>query len=261
VKAMFSTLWRAIIPLLMLAPFPAISQDKQGTVNVDSLAVYSKMSTESDVVQTLTPGTVARILLTVTNEEGKWCSIASQNGASRIGYVLCSGLDMPKEIPAVTARGESRLQILIGSARVTAASSKQQTHGSNQASLARQTLAPLAEYSWSSYPKTLVIAIRRGCPYCDASMPFYRRLSEQEKNSALRAHLLVVMPNNASSGGSFLEKENLEVQAIFGQELQALNVSGTPTVLLLDSSGRVEQTWVGQLTPRMEKDVLRAAEE
>jgi hypothetical protein len=92
-------------------------------------------------------------------------------------------------------------------------------------------------------------------------MPFYRRLSEQEKNSALRAHLLVVMPNNASSGGSFLEKENLEVQAIFGQELQALNVSGTPTVLLLDSSGRVEQTWVGQLTPRMEKDVLRAAEE
>jgi hypothetical protein len=80
----------ALISLFLLAPFPAISQDKQGTVNVDSLAVYSKMSTESDVVQTLTPGTVARILLTVTNEEGKWCSIASQNGASRIGYVLCS---------------------------------------------------------------------------------------------------------------------------------------------------------------------------
>ncbi len=260
-KTSLSTVGCALIPLLMLVPSPAYPQDKQGTVKVDALAVYSRMSTESDVVKTLAQGTVVRILLTMTSEEGSWCSIASQNGSSRIGYVSCSGLDRPKDISAVDARGGSRIEILIGISHLPAQPSKRQTHGSEELGLAGQTLAPLPGYSWSSYPKTLVIAIRRGCPYCDASMPFYRQLGEQEKSNALRAHVLVVMPNDASYGSSLLEKNNLEVQGIFGQRLDALRVSGTPTVLLLDSSGRIEREWIGQLTPRAEKEVMNAAAE
>jgi thiol-disulfide isomerase/thioredoxin len=261
VKTPSSTVGCALIPLLMLLPSPASPQDKQGTVKVDSLAVYSKMSTESDVVKTLAQGTVVRILLTVTSEEGNWCSVASQDSSSRIGYVPCSGLDRPKDIPAVDAQDGSRLQILIGTAHTPVQPSKRQTHESEGLGGVGQTLAPLPGYSWSSYPKTLVIAIRRGCPYCDASMPFYRQLSEQEKSNVLRAHVLVVMPNNATSGSTFLSKDNLESQAIFGQDLDALNVSGTPTVLLLDSSGRIEREWVGQLSPRAEKEVMNAAAE
>jgi thiol-disulfide isomerase/thioredoxin len=261
VKTSSSTVGCALIPLLMLLPSPASPQNKQGTVKVDSLAVYSKMSTESDVVKTLAQGTVVRILLTVTSEEGNWCSVASQDSSSRIGYVPCSGLDRPKDIPAVDAQGGSRLQILIGTAHTPVQTSKRQTHGSEEGGVVGQTLAPLPGYSWSSYPKTLVIAIRKGCPYCDASMPFYRQLGEQEKSNVLRAHVLVVMPNDAASGSRFLSKDDVEVQGIFGQELEALNVSGTPTLLLLDSSGRIEREWVGQLSPRAEKEVMNAAAE
>ena len=261
VKTPSSTVWCALIPLLMLMPSPASPQNKQGTVKVDSLAVYSRMSTESDVVKTLAKGTVVRILLTVTSEEGNWCGIASQDSSSRIGYVPCSGLDRPKDIPEVADQGGSHIQILIGISHTPAQTSKRQTHGSEDVGLAGQTLAPLPGYSWSSYPKTLVIAIRKGCPYCDASMPFYRQLGEQEKSSVLRAHVLVVMPNDASYGSSLLEKNDVEVQGLFGQKLAALNVSGTPTVLLLDSSGRIEREWVGQLSPRAEKDVVNAAAE
>ena len=124
-----------------------------------------------------------------------------------------------------------------------------------------QTLEELPGYRWSSYRKTLVLAIRRGCPYCEASMPFYKQLSEQERSNMLRAHVLVVMPNDASSGGTFLRTDDVEAQAIFGQRLGALRVPGTPTVLLLDSSGRVEREWIGQLTPREEKEVMNAAKE
>src|ERR1039458_9126757 len=130
VKTSSSTLWCALIPLLMLAPSPASPQDKQGTVNVDSLAVYSKMSTESDIVKTLAQGTVVRILLTVTSEEGNWCGVASQDSSSRIGYVPCSGLDRPKDIPAVADQGGSRIEILIGTAHTPLPTSKRQTHGS-----------------------------------------------------------------------------------------------------------------------------------
>ena len=261
VKTPASTLWCALIPLLLLAPSPASPQNKQGMVNADSLAVYSKMSTESDLVQTLAPGTVVRILIAVTNEEGKWCSIASQDGSSRIGYVLCSGLDMPKETPAVAAQGGSGIQVLIGNAHTPAQTSKRQTHRSDAMGLTGQSLAPPAGYSWSSYPKTLVIALRRSCPYCKASLPFYKQLSDLEKSSVLRAHLLVVMRSDESAGRSFLKTGEVEVQGIFGQNLDDLKVTGTPAVMLLDSSGRIEQTWVGQLTPRLEKEVINAAEE
>jgi hypothetical protein len=218
------------------------------------------MSTESDVVQTLAQGTAVHILLTVTGEEGNWCSIASQDGSSRIGYVLCSGLDRPKDSPAEAAQRGSFPQIEIISSYTPVQAPKRQAHGIEAGGIVGQTLAPLPGYSWSSYPKTLVIAIRRGCPFCDASMPFYRQLGEQERISVLRAHVLVVMPNDASSGSSLLRKGDVEVQGIFGQDLDALKVSGTPTVLLLDSSGRIERVWIGQLTQRAEKEVMSAAE-
>ncbi len=261
VETTSSTVWCALISLVLLVPSPALPQGKQGTVQRDSLDVYSEMSTQSDVVKTLTHGVAVRILLTVTGEEGDWCSIASQNGSSRLGYVLCSGLDRPKETPAEAVQRGSFPQIEMIGSYTPAQASKRQKPGSEKGSPGGQVLAPLPGYSWSSYPKTLVIAIRKGCPYCDASLPFYRRLSEQEKSNELRAHLLLVMPNDASSASEYLRKDNLEVQTIFDQQLGALRVSGTPTVLLLDSNGRIERTWVGQLPPKTEKEVMRAAAE
>jgi hypothetical protein len=253
--------WCALIPLFLLAPSPAFPQNKQATVKVESLAVHSSMSTESDVVSTLAQGTVVRILLTVTGEEGNWCNLATQNGSSKIGYVLCSGLDRPKEPLAAAAQTGPLPQILGASSRTPAQASKRQTRGGEEGGLVGQTLDPLPGYNWSSYRKTLVIAIRRGCPYCDASMPFYRQLGEQERNNALGAHALLVMPNDPATGSRLLREHDVDVEAVFGQPLAALNVSGTPTLLLVDSGGRIQRTWVGQLPPRAEREVLNAARE
>ncbi len=253
----------ALIPLFLLAPSQAHSQDKKGTVNVDSLEVYSEMSRESDVVTMLAKGTVVRVLLTVIGDGGVWCSITSQGASSRVGYVLCSGLDRPKPSETVSAAAENGPlpEILVGSSSTPVQSPKRQTHPVDRGALVGQTLAPLAGYGWGSYRKTLVIAIRIGCPYCDSSLGFYRQLGEQERSSMIRAHVLLVMPNDASTGGGYLRRNGVEVQEIFGQELDDLRVSGTPTLLLLDSSGRIEREWVGKLSPRGEKDVISAAGE
>ena len=77
----------------------------------------------------------------------------------------------------------------------------------------------------------------------------------------IHAHVLFVMPDDASIGGSLLRQADVQAQGIFGQGLDALKVPGTPTVLLLDSSGRVEREWVGELPPSGEKDVMSAAAE
>jgi hypothetical protein len=49
-------------------------------------------------------------------------------------------------------------------------------------------LPGLAVYDWKTHPRTLVLALRNGCHFCEASMPFYRKLADLEK-SVLRKNL------------------------------------------------------------------------
>ena len=247
--------------LLLLAPSLALSQSKQATVKADSLAVYSEMSSEDDPVATLPQGTAVRVLIAVTGDPvGDWCGIANQGSSARIGYVLCAGLDRPKQVLSAADLNAPPPEMIIGGASSALQSSKRSARVKATSVAGGRTLGPLSGYDWGSYSKTLVIAIRTGCPYCDASMPFYRRLGERERSSRLRAHLLLVMPNDPATGAQYLAKGGLDSQSIFGQSLGALRVSGTPTLLLLDSGGRVERTWVGQLTAKEESEVMRAAE-
>jgi hypothetical protein len=122
------------------------------------------------------------------------------------------------------------------------------------------TLPQLSGYRWGSHPETLVLALRGDCHYCKDSMPFYRRLSDLEKNNSLHAHLLAVMPSDQKSGAAALQSGGLTVESVFDQPLDSIRVSGTPTLLLLDSNGRVTDAWGGQLTSQGEDDVIAAVE-
>ncbi|MGH9596122.1 MAG: peroxiredoxin family protein, partial [Edaphobacter sp.] len=114
-------------------------------------------------------------------------------------------------------------------------------------------------YIWASHPETLVLALREGCPFCEASYPFYRKLNELETHNGLRAHLLAVMPNDKTSGASELKSAGLTIDGVFDQPLNSIKVTGTPTLLLVNAQGRVTQAWVGQLPSSREKDVIIAA--
>jgi hypothetical protein len=39
-------------------------------------------------------------------------------------------------------------------------------------------LPDLHAYNWKAHDRTLVLALRSGCHFCEASMPFYRRLAK-----------------------------------------------------------------------------------
>jgi hypothetical protein len=120
-------------------------------------------------------------------------------------------------------------------------------------------LQPVAGYNWNSHPETLVLAIRKGCHYCEASLPFYKKLVALEDKKSLRAHVLAVMPDDRDAGSQLLQANGLMVDAVFKMPLDSIHVSGTPTVLLLDTHGRVEEGWSGQLPPRGENEVIAAA--
>ena len=189
-----STLWCALLPLLLLAPSPAYPQDKKGTVKVDSLAVYSRMSTESDVVKTLAQGTVVRILLSVTGDEGNWCGVASQDSSSRIGYVLCSGLDRPKDIPAVAAQGGGHIQLLIGNSYTPAPTSKRQARESEENS--EQQSKQRLRHEDEDKEEALKCAVAEAPPTCKKNENKSNSNSNNSNNNNSRISIVKERANN-----------------------------------------------------------------
>jgi|SRR5271154_5632642 len=121
-------------------------------------------------------------------------------------------------------------------------------------------LPNLPSYDWKSHDSTLVIAVRYGCHYCEASMPFYRRLAEMEKNGRVKAHLLAIFPDKAIIAQDVLTSQQLPAESVPGVSFDALKVSGTPTLILVDQTGKALRVWEGQLPVDKENEVIRAIE-
>lgn len=132
--------------------------------------------------------------------------------------------------------------------------------GLEEAHLIGQTLPAPAGYHWADHQKTLVLAIRKGCHFCESSLPFYKRLGDLEKSNTLHAHVVAVMPDDPTDGATVLNSAGIAVEGVFGQRLDSMQVSGTPTLLLLDASGRVKHAWLGLLTPEQENAMIAAVE-
>jgi|SRR5579884_997617 len=118
------------------------------------------------------------------------------------------------------------------------------------------TLPRIPGYKWSSHRLTLLLALRSGCHFCDASMPFYRRLASLQSENRSSAHLLAVLPDERSVANALLVRNGFVVQLIPEIPLQTLGVSGTPTVILVDLGGKVLDYWVGQLPQARETEIL-----
>jgi hypothetical protein len=121
--------------------------------------------------------------------------------------------------------------------------------------LVGKTVQPLPRYQWNQHPETLIIAIRSGCRFCEASFPFYRHLADLQRSSP-NVHIVAVMPDANEPGSQMLDRQKLRVDSVFDQPLNSLHVDGTPTILLLNSVGKIERAWVGQLSPLHENEVV-----
>jgi thioredoxin-related protein len=111
---------------------------------------------------------------------------------------------------------------------------------------------------WKANDRTLVLALKKGCHYCEDSMPFYRRLSELSEQKALKANLVAVFPDPVEDVDALVKAQHLSLQAVPSFPLPSLRVPGTPTMILADSSGRVLQDWIGLLSDRQQQELIDA---
>jgi hypothetical protein len=107
---------------------------------------------------------------------------------------------------------------------------------------------------WSAHKATLVVAISTACHYCVASTPFYSEMT----HSAHNAPIVVVMPQQEQDARSFLRKHDITPRSLVSANLASIQVSATPTLLLISSSGMVTKEWVGELTNIQRHEVIES---
>lgn len=106
--------------------------------------------------------------------------------------------------------------------------------------------------------KTLVLALSNSCHFCTESASFYRDLAQSQPH----VKMIAVLPQSVDDGKKYLNGLGVHVDGVMQAPLNALNVRGTPTLLLVNQDGSVAAKWVGKLPAEDEirvKGELKAA--
>jgi peroxiredoxin len=91
------------------------------------------------------------------------------------------------------------------------------------------------------------------CPYCEEQSPLWRDLLEKVDHDRFRVLGVVsdredprLVSEHAESAGYFKTKTPLPVVFFDSESLGNYKLTATPTTLLIDEEGKVEQAWVGR---------------
>lgn len=109
--------------------------------------------------------------------------------------------------------------------------------------------------TWSDSEETVVLALSDKCKYCTESAPFYKQLAaETAKRNGVR--VIAVFPQDPNAGKKYLDDLGVPVVAVTQATLDSIGVRATPTLVIVDKSGTVKQSWVGLLKNGRETEVL-----
>jgi hypothetical protein len=104
---------------------------------------------------------------------------------------------------------------------------------------------PSVDYQSSKH--TLLIALNTNCSYCRESLPFYRKLALANDLSGKPLRILAVFPNKTDEVAHYARENDLLLDTVAEVELNRLRISGTPSMVLINRNGEVNDFWIGKL--------------
>jgi hypothetical protein len=108
----------------------------------------------------------------------------------------------------------------------------------------------------NSAPRTMLIVTAHNCPFCIASMPFYKRVADAARRRGTRA--LAVTFEDLAENQKFLESYGVKVEKVLSAAAVGVRVNGVPSLVLVRQDGVVIDSWVGQPeNESLERMVLR----
>jgi hypothetical protein len=122
-----------------------------------------------------------------------------------------------------------------------------------------EKVSGLSEVNFGAAQKTVLLAIRKDCEYCQASVSFYRTLMERVAKSHGSVQLAVISSDPVPTISEFLNPSSTATLVSLTQtRMREMKIIGTPTIVVADPSGLVKQVWLGKLDGAGEQEVLRS---
>lgn len=119
--------------------------------------------------------------------------------------------------------------------------------------MAAGTRINLKSEDWARNRQTLLLALSTNCKYCSASAGFYQRLVNTATSNT---KLVAVLPQTPEESQQYLAALKVTIEDVQQISPSSLGVRATPTLILVNSEGNVINSWVGQLSPDKETEVL-----
>jgi predicted DNA-binding ribbon-helix-helix protein len=116
------------------------------------------------------------------------------------------------------------------------------------------TKIEISGVEWSNSQRTIVLALSTHCRFCTASGKFYKRLQEVAESRGVP--IVAVLPEPTDESKSYLENLHIPIAVVRQSPLAGVHVSATPTLMIVSSEGKVTDSWAGQLSPRLEEEVI-----
>lgn len=121
-------------------------------------------------------------------------------------------------------------------------------------SIAKGQSLNLKKLNWAPKKDTLILALSTNCHFCTESAPFYRRVVAASRKDGLP--LVAVFPQSVEEARNYLSYQQLSFNEVLQAPLSNIQVSGTPTLLLINQQGVVQRVWIGKLSAEQEKEAL-----
>jgi hypothetical protein len=119
------------------------------------------------------------------------------------------------------------------------------------------TQEPISGINWAKNKQTLLLVLRDGCHFCSDSAEFYQRLLK-EQGAKAKTKFVAVLPGSLDDSHAYLASLGVPIRDVKQENLKALGVSGTPTLLMVNEEGVVTKSWVGRLPANKEMEVIEA---
>lgn len=117
-----------------------------------------------------------------------------------------------------------------------------------------ETLPDAVPVDVSNARQTLVLVLNSRCSFCQASLPFYRRIDRSRKADV---KLVVAGREPEAILASYVKENGVRADAVVSIN-GVLRPTPTPTIILVSRDRQILGSWAGQLEPAREREVLAA---
>ena len=115
--------------------------------------------------------------------------------------------------------------------------------------------ATISDFDWEKNKYTVILALQKDCRLCSESAGFYRQLLS-EISKLQKIAVIGVLPDPIDTSQEYLHQIGVRVDVIKRMPLSTLKVAGSPSILIVDKTGKIVNGWVGKLSPQEEQNVV-----